>query len=73
MEVLSQCSLNQAFEQMKNRYIQSTEEPICNSSCSSSLVIRTKIYLITRQKSAFVIKIEEYQIVDKFYRGMIMP
>jgi hypothetical protein len=34
---------------------------------ASSLVIRAKIYLITRQKSTIEIKIEEYQIVPKIY------
>jgi len=34
----------------------------------SSLVIRTKIYLITRQESAIAIKIEQYQIIGKVYR-----
>jgi hypothetical protein len=50
---------------MKDRYIHSKDNPVSDSSCSSSLVIRTKIYLITRQKSTIKINIEEYQIMRK--------
>lgn len=52
----------------KDRYIHSNDDPVYNSSCSSSLVIRTKIYLITRQKRTIERNIEEYQIACKAYR-----
>ena len=49
----------------KERLRHNKDDPVWDSSCSSSLVIRTKIYLITRYKNSIAIKIELYQIVGK--------
>ena len=49
----------------KERYRHSKDDPVWDSSCSSSLVIPTIIYLINQQKITIEIKIEEYQIQTK--------